>query len=229
MRYILAAFLVIAFALPSPAAEKPKQEDDSWMQGYYQHPQPERFEAEVKKLKKSGALQNGSAFPPLAAFFSRLFQSATTAQLVQWLRFIQSLPEEDQTVFLVALRWANIPETQDALEKIAAGKGQGATFARKMLEAEVPALDKITVPSAGELDMCWGAFFATGDSVYVLPVFRCAVKPSKANNIDLSQQAARWSLKALCRTHQKVRDIKDAFYTTASPEERETLDELFKK
>ena len=45
----------------------------------------------------------------------------------------------------------------------------------------------------------------------------------------LFEGAARWSLKSLCSTHPKLRDIKDAFYKTASPEERKALDELFQK
>ena len=39
------------------------------MQNYYQHPQPERFEAEVTKLLESGGHHNQSAIPPVEAFF----------------------------------------------------------------------------------------------------------------------------------------------------------------
>ena len=104
-----------------------------------------------------------------------------------------------------------------------------AAYARKQLDSKIPVLDKITDPAPEDLDMCWGAFFATGDSAFALPVIRCAVKPAMKNEIDVSQVAARWSLKSLCSTHPKLRDIKDAFYKTASPEERKALDELFQK
>ena len=84
--------------------------------------------------------------------------------------------------------------------------------------------------------MCWGAFFATGDAVYALPVIRCAAKPSKDNEINMSQQAARmsqqaarWSLKSLCPRHKKLQEIKDNFYKTATPNERKSLDDLFNK
>ena len=155
-------------------------------------------------------------------------QTALTAQLAQWLKFVETLPGKDQPVFLIALHWADTQRTQEALRTIATQDSSRATYAQKLLQVPVPVLDQLTNPSAEELDMCWGAFFATGDPVYVLSVMRCAVKPAKANVIDMSQQAARWSLKALCRTHAKVRDIKDTFYKTASPDERQVLDELFK-
>ena len=229
MRFSFVAFLLFALGYPTFAADKAKKADDSWMQQYYQHPQPERFEAEVKKLQVSGALQNEDAIPPAAAFYSRLFKSAPPAQLAEWLKFIGGLPERDQQAFLVALRWAGTRETQDALRTIAARKDKVAAYARKLLDAKAPVLDKISNPTPEELDTCWGAFFATGDSVYALTVIRCATKPTKEKDLEISQGAARWSLKSLCNTHKKLRDIKDSFYKAASPQERKALDELFKK
>ncbi len=229
MQFRFVALLLLAFTLPTLAADKHNKVDDSWMQGYYQHPQPERFKAEVKKLQVSGTLQNEGAMPPTAAFFSRLFQSAPPEQLSQWLKFIGGLPEAEQQVFLVALRWASTRETKNALRTVASKKGKLATYACKLLDSKAPVLDKISDPAPEELDMCWGAFFATGDSAYALPIIRCAVKPAKKNVIDMSQGAAQWSLKSLCSTHPKLRNIKDTFYKTASPEERKALDELFKK
>ena len=239
MRFSFVVLLLLALGLETIAAEKakktddssliPKKTDDSWMQEYYQHPQPERFEAEVKKLQASGALRNEGGMAPVAAFFSRLFQSAPPAQLAQWLKLIKALPDADQQVFLVALRWGGTRETQDALRAIASGKGKTSTYAGKLLDSNAPVLDKISNPTPEELDLCWGAFFATGSPEYALPVIRCATKPTKDREFDLSQAAARWSLKSLCNTHKKLRDIKDSFYKTALPEERKSLDKLFNK
>jgi len=229
MRIYFFALLLFFFCLPTRAVDQSKQADDSWMQGYYQHPRPELFTAEVKKLQASGALQNEGAMAPAAAFFSRLFVAAEPPILAQWLEFIDQLPEADQRVFLVALRWTNTRDAQDALRKRASGKSKVAKYAQKLRDSKAPALDMISNPTPEELDMCWGAFFATGDPVYALPVIRCAAKPSKANEIDMSQGAARWSLKSLCASHKKLRAIKDDFYKTAKPAERKSLDELFNK
>ncbi len=230
LRFHVVALLLLAVSFPTFAEEAGKNPDDSWMQQYYQHPQPERFEAEVKKMQESGALHDQKAIPPVGAFFSRLFLAAQPAQLAKWLKFIEGLPEADKQVFLVGLRLADSRETKDALHTIASHEGRAAIYAKKILDAESPVLDKMTdLAAPTELDLCWGAFFATGDPVYALPVIRCATKPVKAKTIDMGREAAQWSLKALCGTHKKLRDIKDAFYKTASPEERKALDELFKE
>lgn len=47
LRFHFAVLLLIALSLPTVAADKANDADDSWMQGYYQKPQPERFEADV--------------------------------------------------------------------------------------------------------------------------------------------------------------------------------------
>ena len=213
----------------SATSEQPKQVDDSWMQCYYQHPQPELFEAEVKKLQQAGALQNENALFPLAAFFSRLFHGAAPARLAQWLTFIKDLPEAEQQVFLLALKWADTRETQDHILSISKQEGRTAIYARKLLKAKVSGIDKITDPAPEQLDMCWGAFFATGDPTYALIVIKCAVKQQKKDVINMSQQAARWSLRSLSLEHEKLRAIKADFYKTASPEERKALDEIFPK
>jgi hypothetical protein len=223
------AFLLLATSLPVGAADEQKQAKDDWIQGYYQRPSPERFEAEVKKLQAAGALQKEEALAPAAAFFSRLFAAAEPPMLAKWLKFIDSLPAADQTVFLISLRWADTPETQDALQKRASGKTENAKRARSLLDSKAPKLDKISSPATGELDMCWGAFFATGDPVYALIVIRCAVQPEKSGEIDMSREAARWSLKSICKSHAKLREIKDNFRKTATPAEQKSLDELFKK
>ena len=208
------------------AAEKP---DDSWLQRYYEHPQPERFEQEVAKWQKAGALHSPNALPPTAAFFSRLFQTASAEQLDRWCAAVRGLPRADQKVFLIALWWADTPATKDALRAFIDQAGPDAESLRELWRLPPPDFTKLNDPAPGELDMCWGAFFATGEAAYALPVIRCAVRPAKEGVADLTRQAARWSLKALCATHPRLREIRDRFYETAAPQERRSLDELFKE
>ncbi len=233
MRFPLVLLLAVLCFLPASAADaaadKADAPDDSWLQEYYRKPSPERFEAEVRAMQKRGFLHNDGAIPPIASFFSRLFHSAAPEQLAQWLKVVDSLPEQDRQLFLLALRMADTPAARDALKAAAAGKGDAASYAKKVIGTEQPDITKLTSPAPEELDMCWGAFFATGDAAYALTVLRCAVKPVKPKTIDLSQQAARWSYKSLSQSHPKLREIRDDFYKTATPEERKTLDEVFKK
>jgi hypothetical protein len=202
--------------------------DDTWVQTYYQHPKPELFESEVAKMQAAGVLSLKDAMPPTASFFSRLFADASSSQLSQWLKTIKQLPKEDQKVFLVALHLADTNDSKAALRECASKDDELSPIAQKLLDSKTLKLSEISNPSPGDLDMCWGAFFATGDKAYVLPIIRCAVRPEQPRTIDLSKRAAGWSLKSLSNDQKRVREIKDEFYKSATPEEQASLDELFK-
>ena len=217
---------------PAPAAPAAPSDphDDSWIQQYYRDPHPERFEVEVQKMETSGALHSNDALPSLAEFFACLFRSAQPEQFAQWIKTIGALPEADRRPFLIAMHWANTNASQAALVAIATGKGDAAGYAKKLLEMPIPSLETLADPKVAEIDMCWAAFMATGDPTYALIVIHCAVRPTKGDvQVDTSQEAARWSLKALCETHPKLRQIKDDFYRTASPAERRALEEIFQR
>jgi len=229
MRIFIIATFIFASCLLVGNAEEHQQAEDDWLQHYYERPSPERFETEVKKLQAMGILKKKSTIDPIAAFFSRLFVAADPSTLSRWLKFIDALPNADQAAFLVALRWADTPETINALRQRSSGNSALANRAKQLVDSRSPKLNKISHPAPGELDMCWGAFFATGDPVYALTVIRCAAQPPESDPIDMSHQAARWSLKSLCKSHPKLRAIKDDFYNAATSAERKSLDELFNK
>lgn len=210
------------------ADDAQKEYDDTWVQTYYQDPKPELFEAEVAKMQTAGVLKLKDAMPPTAAFFSRLFADASASQLSQWLKTVKQLPPEDQRIFLFALHLADTKDSKDALREYASRDDELAPVAQQLLNSETLKLTELSNPSPGELDMCWGAFFATGDKAYVLPIIRCAVRPEQPRTIDLSKRAAAWSLKSLSNDQKRVREIKDEFYKSATREEQVSLDELFK-
>jgi len=212
----------------APAAEtSQKQPSDTWMQTYYQHPSPERFEAEIRNLQRAGVLANEKSFYPTAAFFGRLF-AANNDKLQGWMSVIDSFPEGDRNVFIVALRWANTPATEELLKKYASGEGPFAKYCDRIRAKTPPDFKALTSPAPPELDGCWGSFFATGDKDYVLSVIRCAAAPEPQANADrMSRMAARWSLKSLCRTHPAIARIEDEFYKAASEQQKKSLDESF--
>lgn len=207
------------------AADKP---DDSWVQRYYERPSPERFEEEVANWQKAGVLRSASALPALAAFLSRLFRTAPAAQLDRWFGLVRGLPREDQKIFLIALWWADSPVAREAFETFIHRAGPGAAGMEGLLRLEPPSLVNLVDPTVEEIDMCWGAFFATGEAAYALPVIRRAATSARQDATDQTRQAARWSLKSLCATHPRLREIRDEFYQGATPEQARSLDDLFK-
>jgi hypothetical protein len=203
-----------------------REAGDDWIQQYYQHPSPERFEAEVRKTQMTGAFSGENGRYAGAAFFARLF--AANGERVQgWMSVVDSFPEEDRKLFILALRWADTPATAQLLQKYASGGGTIGEYAGKVGASTPPTFKTLTHPTADELDGCWGSFFATGDKDYVLTIVRCATAIHDQSAMEPSQYAARWSLKSLCTSHAGIARIKDHFYQTASESQKRSLDELF--
>jgi hypothetical protein len=201
---------------------------DDWFQTYYEHPDSGKIESHVEKLQAMGALHKEHAVEPFAALLSRFFKSAKPMQLHDWLTAFGKFPDDDQVAIVTALFWADTKDTRAALGEYRTRGGKLATLAEKLSDSKPPVFEEFTDRSPTELDMCWGAFFATGDKAYVLPIIRCAVKPRQPGVFDITQASAMWSLKSLCQRQKKVQEIKDEFYKSAKPEEQATLDELFK-
>jgi hypothetical protein len=217
-------YAAIAHAVSLHAASK--EISDDWFQQYYQHPSPERFETEVQKLQQRGALSTKNAYYSMAAFSARLF-ALNGDKVQQWMSVVDRFPEQDRKVFVTALRWADTTNTISLLKQYALARGEFGKYCSQILASVPPDFKTLTDPTPNELDGCWGSFFVTGDKDYVLTVIRCAVAPRKPDSKNvLAQQAARWSLKALCRTHPSVVKIKDQFCATASEEQKKVLDKF---
>ncbi|MBQ9447314.1 MAG: hypothetical protein IJU61_11995, partial [Victivallales bacterium] len=61
--------------------------------------------------------------------------------------------------------------------------------------------------SPSSLDMCWGAFMASGNKEYVKKVMECALQVPEKNRIDLTAGAARWSMISNADRHPLVADV----------------------
>jgi len=205
----------------SDKAEGNAEED--WMQFYYQKPAPTRLEAEFTQYSRLGYLHKDGSVPPIAAFLGQLCVQNENL-LPQWEAFFLKLPKEDRSLFVVALWLAHSDAAQKKLEELATRNDEMGQRAKAVV-GKPPARDlrKITAQAPEELDMCWGAFFATGDQGYALTVLRYAAKIPKPGAIDLTHESAKWSVLALTRTHPRIREIRDEFLRTASEEEKKQL------
>jgi hypothetical protein len=83
-------------------------------------------------------------------------------------------------------------------------------LARDLLQNEPVPLAERPITTPADLDMLWGAFFATGEAVYVrriLGVLPWSNDPDKNVARMMVGSAARWSLKSHAPRHPKVMDI----------------------
>lgn len=183
-----------------------------WMTFYYKKPSPERFVPEVRALAKKGALSKDTARAPLTAFLSRVM-AQNPDNISEWLTELQDLSDSDRKTLLDAAWYSNTDQTRNYLK--AAGYGQ-------YLKQPAPDILKLKVDNPSVLDMLWGYFMATGEqapirrliSAFNLSKYEGALEryrdsekteqDKKEAMLDVTFQAARWSLQANCRQHPLV-------------------------
>lgn len=225
MRVSILPVLLVSCA-PLFAAPPDAKPDVEWAQRYYEKPQPERFETEARLAQKQGYLSHPGGFHPAAAFHARLF-AANPGKVAEWMKVVDSFPDDDRKPFLAALRWADTPATLALLDVYAKADGPLAEFCKKTRAGTPPDFKKLDHPTADELDGCWGSFFATGEPAYVLTVIRRAVLPKAGTQVEPVRFAARWSLRSLCEQQKRIMEIKDEFYAQATDADKKEIDAIF--
>ena len=127
----------------------------------------------------------------------------------QWLKELVNLPEIDQVVIVYALWLADIPEGQAYLANLnQVSSGTIQEVISDLQKETPPHVDDLPIDHPHILDLLWAAFFATGEPKYILRI----ISALSQNNDIIDQsiyEAAKWSLKANIKEHQKVKLICD--------------------
>lgn len=202
-------------------------DSDRWMTFYYENPQPENTFTAIRAIHDEDLLLNPNAQRPLIAFFSTILRDnpSVTTQLLPRCTF---LTEQEIGVLAYAFWFANTDSSKAQLMTLSAKNKNFALFLKSpppsILDAE------ITLPNS--LDMCWGHFFASGNTQYIGKVIQAL--ENKNNKIDpakiLVYGTARWSLSSNCQQHKKVlaycRSVVSRLPETSKAEVQSILDEI---
>jgi hypothetical protein len=211
--------------LPADSAKEPamsENELNDFMVYYYLHPTPEKISQAVKAMHKMGYLQKESACAPITSFLSLIFRLNPSAIETTLADFSSYSPTEQQ-LFLRALWLADTAQTKMALQKLVVGNENA-----ELLKSVPPKIEQIPVESPDVLDMLWGAFMATGDEKYVLPVISVLPYSTIKGNIPrlLVGGSARWSLTSNAIQHKRVFDICNSQLEKQPKEVKEILSEV---
>jgi hypothetical protein len=227
--WIVAALALVGFVHGAEAQAPTNTPFDSerWMTSYYEHPQPEKTFDAIRAIHDDGLLLLPNAQRPLIAFFSTIFRdnpSVTT----QFLNRCSFLSEKEIGVLAYAFWFADTDESKAQLKALSDKDKNYAPF----LKSTPPSIleSEITMPNS--LDMCWGHFFASGNTQYVGKVIQAL--ENKNNKTDpakiLVYGSARWSLVSNCRQHKKVlaycRTVVSHLPDTPKVEVQAILDEI---
>ncbi|MGN0835132.1 MAG: hypothetical protein ACI4QA_04800 [Candidatus Spyradosoma sp.] len=179
-----------------PAPSEKMLEASSLLMNYYKNPDPEKIAGMLPTFFEMCASKNTSG-GPLVAFLTEIVR-ANPDRIPEWKKITDALPRKQRKV-------------ADAVYRLAADKNYDLT--------------KGCIGAPGEIDMLWGAFFATGDPKFPTAVTKIAAKVLPEGVIDLGVASAAWSLAsvAVAQGHAPVLDAARAYLKSASREEREAL------
>ena len=205
----LAVIIITLFGINLGFSE---EKQDDWMTFYYKAPSPDSFTKQVRAMADKGLLKDDNAQAPIIAFLSQVM-SANPKRIPDWIDEASDLDEKQHNTLLAAAWYSDTEEARDLFKK----QKRDA-----YLKQKAPDILKIEVNNPSTLDMLWGYFMATGDSAPIrrivsalslskysgaLDRFKTSEKTEKDKKeayLEVTFQAAQWSLESNCKTHPRV-------------------------
>lgn len=193
-------------------AEGEMDEFSSWMESYYQHPSPDKVPAMLRRMLEADLIYASFAAAPLIAFGTEVFRT-NPDKVAAWCQELRTLAPRHAEVVIAMSAYAGSPATSTCAQILPiSNETRAALPACKPLD-----LLHMKAKNARDLDMLWGAFFATGDSRAVHAIIDTLAVPTPdivtdkgeigVNAFMLVKMAATWSLGSLAREHSRVADI----------------------
>jgi hypothetical protein len=174
------------------------KEFDDFMGSYYLHPRPDLVSEAIEAVEPSGVLKSIQAIGPLTAFFSEIFVT-NPSRTGEWERLIARQPATARQILARAMAWARL--------------GGVAVMDEQSPETN---------------DLFWGAFFASGNPVYVKKLLQLV--PLAAGRDDFMLWAtgatAKWSLASNASQHPLVRSILEAEKQTVGKQMQDIISDL---
>jgi hypothetical protein len=180
-----------------------------WMSHYYENPQPERVEAAVRYLSKSGYLGKRGSAPAVMGFISGVMAANPAEARTLALR-LADLPEAQQPVLLIGLWYSGVPDSaaifRELLPRMPGQKKRISNF----IATAAPKITDIP-PERGSwvIDMLWGDFIATGSDAPVKRIIDVLawLHPGGEHSQMAVGASARWSLTGNAIQHERVLQI----------------------
>lgn len=174
------------------------KEFDDFMGSYYLHPRPELVNQAIESVEASGVLRLVTAIGPVTAFFSEIFLT-NPSRTAGWEALIARQPDGARAALNQALEWSR--------------SGGVAVMDKKSPETN---------------DLYWGAFFASGNPVYVEKLLQLVPLADERDDFLLwaTGASAKWSLASNASQHPLVRSILETEKQTAGERMQQVISEL---
>ena len=174
---------------------------DRFMNKYYLQPRPDRIADAMVMLTSSGVLQIPEAVGTITGFFSEVFLT-NPSRLGGWQTVIDKQPGFAKSVLDSAVSWS---------------KAGGVL----QLPGQLPQMN----------DFYWGAFFASGNPLYVKKLLELAAFATKRDdfNVWMIGATAKWSLARNSRQHALVRSLLEEEKRTSDKLREDLVDDILKR
>ncbi|MDP9203848.1 MAG: hypothetical protein M3P12_00105, partial [Gemmatimonadota bacterium] len=188
----------VAVAAGNLLALRTPDDLDRFINTYYLQPRPERIPEAMRMLTSSGVLQIAEAVGTITGFFSEIFLT-NPSHLAVWQPVIDAQPGFAKTVLDRSLSWS---------------KAGGVL--------------QLPGRTAQMNEFYWGAFFASGNLIYVKKLLELAPLAAERNDFNLWTigSTAKWSLTRNARQHPLVRTILEREKRTVDKPTQDIIDEV---
>jgi len=180
---------------------------ETWLKGYYLYPRPDLFPSVLEVMEREKVLtgdQNAQA--PFLGVFALMFRMHPH-KVGTWAAQADGYSDDLRRTLWMGLWLSNSPGSRDYLEerrKTAAG--QDAEYLDVLLNISPYSLEFLAPETPENLDTLWGAFFVTGQDIYILNVIKALeyYDQREVPDLFLTAVSAKWSLKSNAARHPRV-------------------------
>lgn len=156
--------LLLLLSAASTVQAKPGLQDTNTFNFYYLNPQPDTISSFIQFVDKNDAAAQSKAFGNVTGFMSEIFR-ANPGRIDQWLTETP-LSKNTQVALVRALWLADMHEFAiQAMRRFHWPENEIDTTTTRL--AKVNNLDAIIPNNGNDLDLFWGAFFASGEKRHI--------------------------------------------------------------
>ena len=242
-KYIMLFLLLPAFAWASISGiddvnpnipEDVQKTIDDAITTYYQAPSAAKIDTVLDIMNDTDVLLKKTSWAPLVGFLTVIFEN-NRQHVFDWMAR-NDYNQYAQDIFINALMHAKL--TEAAL--VFAQAHQWTPIEQFRIRATSDKLDmkhlNVTVPS--HIDTLWGAFFASGDTVYVDEIITTSIDgttlPHKGGSSRFSKAKEFWANKKLAEETLKQyaplhKPVRDALKARIASEKDEAQKSIFKQ
>lgn len=174
--------LLLPLGVAAQQAQMQATPNDSLLTTFYKDPRPERLAGFFDQLHSMPAAQSWEAYPPVAGFYAFVFRKypADVEKLIP-----QAPDAKVAETLAAALRLSsNTAEYEKFLPRLAQ---TGRDLQLAAVFANLPSrLEDLQITTPSNLDILWGASFASGDAKYVVMIIDYFAKTA-----NLDEEIAR--------------------------------------